>query len=51
MSKLNKLSSLVASAMLLAMTPATAGQIDPFKWLKEQISGPTLDVPVQHPPE
>jgi curli biogenesis system outer membrane secretion channel CsgG len=51
MSMLNKLFSFVASAMRLATAPAIAAQIDPFKWLKEQITGPTLDVPVQHPPE
>src|SRR5687767_10111601 len=51
MSSIKTISSVAAATLLLAAAQASAGEIDPVKWLKDQFSGPTVDVPVQHPPE
>lgn len=52
MSTLHGISGLLASGLLLvAGSAAAAEQIDPFKWLKEKITGPEIDIPVQRPPE
>ena len=51
MSTLRGISGLLAGSLLLAAGSVAAEQIDPFKWIKEKIAGPEIDVPVQRPPE
>ena len=51
MKNLKRTSSIVASTLLLTATQANAETFDPFKWISDKILGPSIEVPVKHPPE
>ena len=51
MKNFTRTSSIVVTTLLLTATQAHAETFDPFKWISDRILGPSIEIPVQHPPE